>query len=433
MKTKTEPRFATLPDWLRWQERLHPNAIDMGLERVQRVLERLQLAQPPFRVLTVGGTNGKGSCVVFLEAILRAQGYKVGAYTSPHLLRYNERVRVDGMEAEDQEFCDAFQRIDAARGDISLTYFEFGTLAAFDIFRNHEVDIAVLEVGMGGRLDAVNAVEPDGALVASVGLDHQEWLGNDRDSIGYEKAGIYRRGRPAICGDRNPPARLIETAAQRGADLQVLGQEFDWADATSGWRWHGGMTVLDDLPEPSLPGRIQLNNASSVIALLQALPEMGVGSEAIRAGLISASLPARFQRVPGTVEMIFDVAHNPDAARVLAENLAAVSVNGRTLAVFGMFRDKAAETVASVLAPYVDEWFIGGLEGSRGQTAAALAARVRTAVPGTIISEHTDVVAACDAAWARARAGDRILVCGSFQTVSAGLQHEQTKRANINR
>lgn len=425
-------RFTSLSGWLSWQEQLHPNAIDMGLERVVRVLERMQLVQPSFRILTVGGTNGKGSCVAFLEAILRAQGYDVGAYTSPHLLRYNERVRVNGTEAEDQEFCDAFQRIDAARSDTSLTYFEFGTLAAFDIFREHKVDIAVLEVGMGGRLDAVNAVEPGGALVVSVGLDHQEWLGNDRDSIGYEKAGIYRAGRPAICGDRNPPARLIETAVQSGADLQVLGRDFDWTATASGWRWHGGVSVLDALPQPSLPGRIQLDNASSVIALLEALPELGVGCEAIRAGLTRTGLPARFQRVSGAVEMIFDVAHNPDAARILAENLAATPVKGRTLAVLGMFRDKAAEAVTSILAPQVDEWFIAGLEGPRGQTAAALAARVLSAAPGATVSEHINVITACDAAWARARAGDRILVCGSFQTVSAGLQHSQTKRANIN-
>ncbi|HET7396599.1 MAG TPA: bifunctional tetrahydrofolate synthase/dihydrofolate synthase [Gammaproteobacteria bacterium] len=431
MNTKTIPPFANLPDWLRWQEQLHPNAIDMGLERVHRVLERMQPAKPAFHVLTVGGTNGKGSCVTFLEAMLRAQGYKVGAYTSPHLLRYNERVRVEGVEAGDQEFCDAFAKIDAARGDISLTYFEFGTLAAFEIFNRHQIEIAVLEVGMGGRLDAVNVLEPDAALVVSVGLDHQEWLGNDRDSIGYEKAGIYRSGRPAICGDREPPARLLETARQRGAHLRRLGTDFDWTATASGWRWYSGETALDNLPPPSLPGRIQFDNASSAIAVLQALPVLEVSVDAIRAGLISADLPARFQRVSGPVEMVFDVAHNPDAARVLAANLVANPVSGRTVAVIGMFRDKAVEAVTPILAPQIDEWFVGALEGPRGQTAAGFAARVRSVVPDAVLNEYADVGAACDAADARTSAGDRIVVCGSFQTVSVVLQQRQTKPANI--
>jgi dihydrofolate synthase/folylpolyglutamate synthase len=425
-------RFETLADWLRWQEQLHPNAIDLGLDRVQRVLERMQLRRPPFRVVTVGGTNGKGSCVAMLEAMLRAQGYRTGAYTSPHLLRYNERVVVNGVEATDPEFCDAFARIDAARGDISLTYFEFGTLAALDIFRRHSVDIAVLEVGMGGRLDAVNAVEPEGSLVASVGLDHQEWLGNDRDSIGYEKAGIYRAERPAICGDRIPPPRLIETASQIGADLRVLGRDFDWAVTESGWNWHGGGMRLENLPAPHLSGRIQFDNASSVIALLSAIPSLDVGREAIAAGLRHANVPARFQRMPGDVERIFDVAHNPDAAAVLAANLAAYPADGKTFAVLGMYRDKAAEDVALRLAPQIDRWFTGGLIGARGQTAAELAARIHSVLPDAGVDEYDSVVEAYDAACARARIGDRIVVCGSFQTVAAVLQQIGSKRANIN-
>lgn len=431
MNTKTAPPFTNLADWLRWQEQLHPNAIDMGLERVQRVLERMQLLQPPFRVLTVGGTNGKGSCVAMLEAILRARGYKVGAYTSPHLLRYNERVRVAGHEAGDREFCESFELINAARGDISLTYFEFGTLAAFDIFRRYAIDIAVLEVGMGGRLDAVNAIEPDGALVASVGLDHQEWLGPDRDSIGYEKAGIYRSGRPAICGDRRPPARLIETAQMLNAKLQVLGRDFDWSATGAGWRWHSRNVEFADLPVPALPGRIQFDNASSVIALLQALPGLGVSDAAIRSGLVNVSLHGRFERVPGPVEVVFDVAHNPDAATVLADNLAANPVSGRTFGVLGMFRDKAVEDVVLALAPRIDEWFVGTLQGPRGQTAAELVARMHKASSAFIVSEQLDVTAAWDAACTRATPGDRVVVCGSFQTVAA-VQQQLKKGATIN-
>ncbi|HEX6550749.1 MAG TPA: bifunctional tetrahydrofolate synthase/dihydrofolate synthase, partial [Gammaproteobacteria bacterium] len=422
MNTTTAPPFTNLPDWLRWQEQLHPNAIDMGLERVQRVLERMQLMRPPFRVLTVGGTNGKGSCVAMLEAILRARGYKVGAYTSPHLLRYNERVRVAGREAGDREFCESFDLINSARGDISLTYFEFGTLAALDIFRRHAIDIAVLEVGMGGRLDAVNAIEPDGALVASVGLDHQEWLGPDRDSIGYEKAGIYRSGRPAICGDRDPPPRLIETAHQLNAKLQVLGRDFDWFASGAGWGWHGGNIECTDLPLPALPGRVQFDNASSVIALLQVLPDLDVGEAAIRSGLVNVTMHGRFERIPGSVELVFDVAHNPDAATVLAANLAANPVTGRTFGVLGMFRDKAVEEVALRLAPEIDAWFVGTLDGPRGQTAAELATRMRKTAPAVVVSEHPGVTAAWEAACARATAGDRVVVCGSFQTVAAVLR-----------
>lgn len=420
---KSTVRFQTLSDWLSWQETLHPNAIDMGLERVQAVLERLKLAVPPYRVLTIGGTNGKGSCVAFVAAILSAQGYRVGAYTSPHLVRYNERVSVSGKQVEDAEFCDAFARIDAARGDISLTYFEFGTLAALDIFQRHRVEVAVLEVGMGGRLDAVNAVEPDGALVASVGLDHQEWLGNDRDSIGFEKAGIYRGHRPAICGDRQPPPRLIEVARQKGAELLILGRDFDWSSSGREWSWQSGTQRIADLPSPALQGRIQYDNAASAIALLQAVPALKVSGEAMRRGVASATLPARFERIRRNAELVFDVAHNPDAAGVLAANLEANPVTGKTLAVLGMFRDKAVESVAMRLAPQVDRWFLAALAGPRGQTAAQLAARVTKAVPQAVLSQHGNVNGAFDAACAQAGEGDRIVVCGSFQTVSEVLQH----------
>ena len=418
------PRFSTLTDWLRWQEQLHPNPIDLGLERVRRVLAALRLERLPFQVLTVGGTNGKGSCVAYLDAILRAQGYKVGAYTSPHILRYNERVCVNGREAGNEEICEAFAHVDAARGETSLTYFEFGTLAALEVFCSHKIEVAVLEVGMGGRLDAVNVADPLGALVASVGLDHQEWLGPDRDSIGYEKAGIYRRGRAAICGDRDPPARLRETARQNGADLRVLGQDFEWHDNNGTWTWEGGQTRIGNLLPPALPGRIQYDNAASVIALLQAVrKQIRVNEAAIRTGLSQAKITARFERVPGEVELIFDVAHNPDAARVLSANLADTRGPGRTLAVVGMFRDKAAEEVARALADSVDFWFVGGLEGPRSQSAVELARRLQSALPQARFSDHPAVADAWQAARAAARRGDRIVIFGSFQTVAAILRN----------
>lgn len=416
-------RFKTLQEWLAWQEQLHPNPIDLGLERVKQVLRGLALAVPPYRVLTVGGTNGKGSSVAFAEAMLRAGGYRVGSHTSPHILRYNERIRVDGAEVSDQEICDSFAHIDTARGETSLTYFEFGFLAAIDIFAARGVEAAVLEVGLGGRLDAVNAVDPDAALVASVGLDHQDWLGPDRESIGYEKAGIYRSGRPALCGDRTPPVALLQHAGSIGARLQVLGRDFDWRTTGDRWIWRGRGSQLRDLPPPVLPGRIQYDNASTVIAALTSLNDvLPLPEQAIRDGLVQAEIAARFQQVAGEVECVFDVAHNPDAARVLADNLRAAPAAGRTYGVMGMFRDKAAEEVALALAPCFDRWYLGGLEGPRGQGAAELAARVHATVPRAATGEYPTVTAAYAAAREQARNGDRLVIFGSFQTVAAVLK-----------
>ncbi len=415
-------RFKTLPEWLAWQEQLHPNVIDLGLHRVQHVLKALHLDAPEYPILTVGGTNGKGSCVSFAEAMLRAAGHRVGAYVSPHILRYNERVRVDGVDASDEEFCEAFARIDSARGDLAVTYFEFGTLAAIDIFARRGVSAAVLEVGLGGRLDAVNALDADSALVASVGLDHQDWLGPDRESIGREKAGIYRAGRPALCGDREPPASLLEHAMTLGARLQVLGRDFDCRIEGDIWDWRGQEGEIRSLPSPSLPGRIQYDNAATVIAALQAAPRLQVPEAAIREGLIQARIAARFQRIPGPVERVFDVSHNPDAARVLAANLMAHPAGGRTYGVMGMFRDKAVEEVAQALAGRFDRWYLGGLEGPRGQSAAALAARVRSALPQVELLEHASVPQAHAAAFAAAQPGDRVVVFGSFQTVAQILK-----------
>ncbi|MDE2235535.1 MAG: bifunctional tetrahydrofolate synthase/dihydrofolate synthase [Gammaproteobacteria bacterium] len=416
-------RFNTLSEWLRWQESMHPNAIDLGLERVQRVLAAMGLEQPPYRVLTVGGTNGKGSCVAFLDAMLRAQGYAVGAYTSPHLLRYNERVCIQGLEVSDAELVEAFASVEAARGTVSLTYFEFGTLAAFEIFRRRGVEVAVLEVGMGGRLDAVNVLQPEGALVASVALDHQEWLGYDRDSIGFEKAGIYRAGRPAICGDRDPPTRLLDTTRRLGAELQVLGRDYDWQAAGMYWDWHGRGSHIQQLPCPAMPGDRQVDNAASCIALLQMLcASLPVEAAAIRQGLRSARIHARFELWQGDVSWILDVAHNPAAAAVLAANLKANPARGRTLAVVGMLRDKAVEEVVRLLAPQLDSWYVAGLEGARGQTAAELAGRIQAALPAARLTACGDVTAACHAARSAARSGDRILVFGSFLTVGAVLR-----------
>lgn len=412
-------RFTILDDWLRWQETLHPRAIDLGLERVQTVLRRLQPEPPSYTVITVGGTNGKGSCVAFLDAILRAAGYRVGAYTSPHLLRYNERIRIQGVEADDAMLCRVFDRIDAARGDLSLTYFEFGTLAALGLFREAGVDVAVLEVGLGGRLDAVNIMDADAALVVSIALDHTDWLGADRDRIGYEKAGIYRSDRPAICADPDPPPRLVEYAEGLGARLLCVGRDYHFAGTGSTWRWQSGECCLNDLPLPALAGDHQLGNAAAVIMTLTRLNDrLPVSSEAIRAGLINTELAGRFQIIPGPVEWILDVAHNPRAAAVLADHLRAHPCTGHTWAIIGLLADKDAPGVIGALTDTINAWYAVTLEGPRGRTGDELATLLRAAGAR---AEATDIRKACRIAQTVACPGDRIVVMGSFHTVAPVL------------
>jgi dihydrofolate synthase/folylpolyglutamate synthase len=414
-------RFETLDDWLRWQETLHPRAIELGLERVRTVLGRLQPDAPPFTVITVGGTNGKGSCVAFLDAILRAAGYRVGAYTSPHLLRYNERIRVNGVEADDAALCQAFARIDAARDDLSLTYFEFGTLAALERFREAGVEVAVLEVGLGGRLDAVNVVDADAALVASINLDHTDWLGPDRDSIGYEKAGIYRPGRPAVCADPDPPPRLLEQAEAIGARLLRVGRDYRYARTGPTWCWASDAMRFDGLPPPALAGEHQLGNAAAALMTLISLHDrLPVDIGAIRVGLSRARLPGRFQVVPGPIEWILDVAHNPAAAAALADNLRERVGAGRTRAIIGLLADKDADGVIQALAGVVDAWLPVTLAGARGRAGADLAARLRsTGIQA--VAPHDDITSACRAALDAADAGDRIVVLGSFHMVAPVL------------
>ncbi|HRF43273.1 MAG TPA: bifunctional tetrahydrofolate synthase/dihydrofolate synthase [Candidatus Competibacteraceae bacterium] len=413
-------RFTTLDDWLSWQETLHPQAIDLGLERVRIVLGKLQPGPLPFTVITVGGTNGKGSCVTFLEAILQAAGYQTGAYTSPHLLRYNERIRVNGVDAEDQSLCEVFSRIDTARGDLSLTYFEFGTLAALELFHRAGVDVAVLEVGLGGRLDAVNAVDADAALITSIDLDHTDWLGADRDSIAYEKAGIFRPDRPAICADSDPPPRLIEQAHRMGARFFRAGDDYHFTRTGTSWRWQSAESQLDNLPIPALPGEQQLGNAAAVLTTLASLQQrLPVSPGAIRAGLADANLPGRFQIIPGLVEWILDVAHNPSAAAVLARNLQMRPCRGRTFAIIGLLADKDARGVIEALTNTVDTWYAVTLEGIRGRTGAELMMLLHEM--GASATAVTHIRNACQAAHAAAHPGDRIIVLGSFHTVAPVL------------
>ena len=414
-------RFDTLQAWLDWQQRLHPASIDLGLERVKSVLGALGLGRPP-QVLTVGGTNGKGSVVAMLDAILRAGGYDVGCFTSPHLCRYGERIRIRGREAGEEELLEAFERIDRARGETSLTFFEWNTLAALVLFERAGVDVAVLEVGLGGRLDAVNVVDADVAAVVSVGLDHMEWLGPTVEHIGREKAGIVRAGRVAVYGSRRMPDSVGEAATRIGARLRRLGADFDFVERPDGWDYVSTRARRPDLPPPGIAGAVQLGNAATALAMLEAAePALLVPDDAVRAGLQRVRLPGRFQVVPGEPQWVLDVAHNPDAARVLKAGLSARPIAGLTRAVCGILGDKDVAGIGTALAGAVDEWCAVRLDGPRALPEAELAGRLEAAV-GRRVGHAPSVAAGCATALARSGAGDRILVFGSFLTVGAALE-----------
>ncbi len=399
----------------------------MGLERVSQVTRSLAIV-PGFAVITVGGTNGKGSCCAMLEAILLQAGYRVGCYTSPHLLRYNERVHIDGREATDDVLCRAFARIDVARGDTTLTYFEFGTLAALLAFAETNVDVVILEVGLGGRLDAVNAFDADCALIASVDLDHQDYLGDSREAIGYEKAGIFRAGRPAVCADAEPPVSLVNHARAIGADLAVIDRDFGYVAEPQQWRYWGPGGKRYGLPYPALRGTFQLSNAAACLTALDSLrARLPVTAQDLRSGLLQAEVAGRFQVLPGRPLVILDVAHNPHAARALAANLASMPAGGRTLAVFGMLNDKDTGGVVTAVKAYIAHWFVAGTGGARGTSAGQLAAELARAGVNAPIAQFADVAAAWHAACESASDNDKIIVFGSFLTVAAVMSERQRK------
>ena len=416
-------RFARLDAWLDWQQSAHPRAIDLGLERVARVLARTGWRGARQPVITVGGTNGKGSCVALLEAMLRGGGYRVGAFTSPHLVDYRERIRINGTWVSEASLVAAFERIADALGGDSLTFFEFNTLAALLTFETAAPDVVVLEVGLGGRLDAVNVVDADVAVVVSVGLDHMDWLGPDLESIGREKAGIFRPGRPAICGMPVPPRSLREVADMQGARLRLRGRDFRADERADGaWDYHDDHGALGGLPAPALEGVAQVGNAATALAAVRELAaQLPLSRVAIEAGLRQVRLQGRFQRMAGAagIEWVFDVAHNPDAAAVLAENLARIPARGRTLAVCGMLADKDVPTVLGALRDRVDRWYAATTDGLRGLDAAALASRGAEA--GIAMIPAGSVHQAMDLAASVAQAGDRIVVFGSFHTVGPAL------------
>jgi len=460
-----------LADWLAYLESLHPKTIALGLERVAQVRQRLNL-DPDFPIIVVGGTNGKGSACAMLESMLHAAGYRVGCYTSPHLLRYNERVRIAKQQASDAELCASFEKIEKARlGDsvrtaeeslrasqdarsratsdeayrtdrrgasehatqqldcavdysvIPLTYFEFGTLAAMQCFIEHKVDVAILEVGLGGRLDAVNVFDSDCAVVTSVDIDHTDYLGDTREQIAFEKAGIFRSGKVAICADADVPQAIRKHAQQIGAELWCIGNEFGFTEQESRqWNYRSIIGARSALPYPALRGAFQLHNASAALAALDALKDkLPVSMDAVRRGLVEVQLAGRFQFVPGRPTLVLDVAHNPHAARSLAQNLASLPPCPHTWAVFAMLKDKDMAGVAAALDPLIGTWLVAGIDAPRGATADTLAQVLQNAgVRGDIQTFH-NVGEALRYAYKAAGENDRIAAFGSFYTVAEAM------------
>lgn len=428
--TEMQETPTSLSDWLALLEIRHPTLIDMGLERVGRVKDRLGIAFD-CPVITVGGTNGKGSTCAMLESILLQAGYKVGLYTSPHLIDFNERARINGEPVSDAALTEQFAAVEAQRAEVSLTYFEFTTLAVLRLFGQAGLDVVILEVGLGGRLDAVNVIDADVAIVTSVDVDHTEYLGNTREEIGFEKAGIYRAGRTAICGDPVPPQSLLDHAESIGADLWLFGRDFNYGGDKQQWNYGGRAMRRNSLAYPSLRGANQLLNASAALAALEALRQrLPVGAQEVRTGLVLVDLPGRFQVLPGRPSVILDVAHNPHAAATLAQNLDNMGFHRYTFAVFGAMQDKDIAGVIAQLKDRVDHWCLTGLPGARAASTDVLAQRLAQAgvVPsvqaGAERSIESFATPAAAFTYARGRAGedDRIAVFGSFLTVAGVMQ-----------
>ncbi len=415
--------FATLDDWLEWLETLSPREIDLGLDRVLEVMGRLGLRRPE-RVVHVAGTNGKGSCAAMLESLLRELGGPVGCYTSPHIVDYNERIRVDGVPAAEAEIVAAFERVEAVRQGVPLTYFEYGTLAALVVFERAGAESLVLEIGMGGRLDAVNAVEPDAGIVTNVTLDHCDWLGTDVETIAQEKAGIMRAGKPLVFGSESVPRTIVAEAQRTGADLRLAGRDFGYASEEGGrWRWRGRTAALEGLDRPSLYGGVQLRNASTVLAAVEA---MQLGSllepDVVNRAFGRIEVPGRFQWVETSRRWLLDVAHNADAARVLGDSLAELAHPGPVTAIVGVLADKDVAGIVDALRPRVDRWVAVTPDSPRAIAARELALTIanRCGKPCLIMDAVSDALRHVDA---RASRDTLVLVTGSFYTVGPALEY----------
>ncbi|CCQ39812.1 TPA: bifunctional tetrahydrofolate synthase/dihydrofolate synthase [Yersinia enterocolitica] len=414
MKNHQTPQATSpLAAWLYYLERLHSQPIELGLERVKQVAERLDLLKPAPKVFTVAGTNGKGTTCCTLESILLAAGLRVGVYSSPHLLRYTERVRIQGQELPEAEHSHSFAKIEAGRKDISLTYFEFGTLSALQLFKQAKLDVVILEVGLGGRLDATNIVDSDVAAITSIAIDHTDWLGFDRESIGREKAGVFRAGKPAVVGEPDMPQSIADVAATLGAHLYQrdvawqFSQYGSFDQPQNGWNWLCGDRQLNDLPLPNVP----LANAATALAVLH-YSGLSLSEDVIRQGLQAASLPGRFQIISEQPLLILDVAHNPHAARYLTDKLAQLPKQGKVRAVVGMLSDKDIGGTLACLSEQVDEWYCAPLEGPRGASAEQLAEHLAQS------RQFSNVEAAWRQAMQDAEPQDVVIVCGSFHTVA---------------
>jgi dihydrofolate synthase/folylpolyglutamate synthase len=416
-----------LSAWLARLETISSREIDLGLERVQRVLDRLGLP-PAGTVFHVAGTNGKGSSVAMLESLLRLRGDRVGCYTSPHILAYNERMRVDGVDASDEQIIAAFEQVESARHGEALTYFEFGTLAALVIFADAKVDTQVLEIGMGGRLDAVNAVEPTAGLITNVGLDHCEWLGEDVETIAREKAGIMRPGKPVVFGSRNVPKSVLEHADATRAKLLVAARDFDWQIGADSWAWQGVKTTLDGLSMPALVGEHQVANAAGVLTVLEACnANECLTRDVVNRALTSLELDGRFQTIEDGTTWVVDVAHNPDAARALARGLDTRAAGEQTVAILGMLGDKDVEGVAAELDGVVDHWIAVTANSPRALDADELGRRIANATNSPcLVAESLE--SAMQRAEELAGPGDRILVTGSFYLVGPALDRLYSRR-----
>jgi dihydrofolate synthase / folylpolyglutamate synthase len=428
----------TLAEWLALHEAVHPQSIDMGLARVGVVARALGLTSLPCAVITVAGTNGKGSVAAHLAAVLAARGARTGLFTSPHFVRYNERIRVDGVEADDATLVTAFERIEQVRGQTTLTFFEYNTLAALLIFRERAVDAAILEVGLGGRLDATNLIDADVAVLASVGFDHRDWLGETLEQIGAEKAGIFRARRAAVLGTHQMPASVFAAIAGQGARAVVAGKDFSWQQHGASWDYRGLEHVFTSLPPSALAGAIQYTNAATAFAAVEALTLDPAPTPAVQAlaarlsafdqrtaalALRQVQLAGRFQIVPGAIEWILDIAHNEPAARVLAQQLRERPLpvaGGRTFAVIAVLADKDAPAIGAALGDVIDRWIVCALPGPRGGSAGVLAQRLARR-QGTVQLADS-VRAGCELARATARPGDRVVVCGSLHTVGPALE-----------
>lgn len=413
-------RFNSLEDWLAWQETLHPSEIELGLERITSVFNNLYPAPELPTVITVAGTNGKGSSVALLDAIFREAGYQVGKYTSPHLFSYNERICINSQPLKDNELCLAFERVDKARGDISLTYFEFGTLAALDVFLRHELDVIILEVGLGGRLDAVNIIDADVALITAISQDHTQWLGSDTAGIAKEKAGIMRSNKPVVSSGQCEVNTLADCAEKIGTLIYQSGRDFHFSKQDEGtWRWQYQQQIRSALPVPALYGEHQLENAAGVLMVVELLSkQLPVSQQAIRTGLMSVSLAGRFQIVPAESVCIFDVAHNADALKQLARQLESFSCRGRVLAVLGMLADKDSKAALTEISHHINEWFLAPLATSRTASAEDLN-NVLKSLDSSITSHCFDSVTLAFAqARKTAQPDDCIVIFGSFYTVA---------------